>query len=59
MSAEERMYQSTRRFVREILEALEIDEHTEDFEGEIESITDTVVNSLHDRLTERFGDPTQ
>ena len=56
-SPEETMHRATGRFVREILRALEIDERTEDFEGEIERITDAVVESLHERLTERFGDP--
>ena len=57
ISPEEKMYQSTKRFVRELLEALEIDETTDDFEGEIERITDAVVDGIDRRLRERFGDP--
>ena len=56
---EERAYKATARFVRELFEALELDEEfadDEELEREINTTTDAVIARIDERLQERFGD---
>ena len=55
---EERAYTATRRFVRELFEALELDQDIEadELEKEIDATTTEVVNRIDVRLRQRFGD---
>ena len=57
-SPEERAYLATKKFVRELFLALELDADLDPatLEEEIESTTTVVVNRLDERLQERFGE---
>ena len=58
MSPEERAYQATKKFVRELFRSLELDNDLDPatLEEEIESTTTIVVNRIDERLQERFGE---
>ena len=57
-SPEERAHVATKKFVRELFEALELDSDIEagELEKEIDATTDIIVARIDERLSERFGD---